>query len=179
MTKQVCLYVCLSVRPIWKPIFAEKLIYREALHSYYSYSVFLVLDPRGKIRLHLQFWNRWGRFWPVQRHRAWCGEKRTSCFGPPLRPWGTKASGRPVPHRIRRLFFVASSFENAQVRPENDLLTIGKIIKVALSAALKQTAARDLEPRSMLYLRRTFPRKKNKVARHFNYDVTTQYSYTI
>ena len=32
-----------------------------------------------------------------------------------------------------------------------------KLIKVALSAALKPTASRDLEPRSMLYLRRTFP----------------------
>ena len=42
-------------------------------------------------------------------------------------------------------------------------MTVGKIIKVVLSAALKPTATRDLEPRSMLCLRRTFP----KVARPF------------
>ena len=41
-----------------------------------------------------------------------------------------------------------------------------KMIKVALSAALKPTAVRDLELRSMLCLRRTFP-KKIKVARPF------------
>ena len=41
-----------------------------------------------------------------------------------------------------------------------------KLIKVALSAALKPTAVRDLELRSMLCLRRTFP-KKIKVARPF------------
>ena len=72
-------------------------------------------------------------------------------------------------------FFRLSSLDIALC----NLWQVGKIIKVALSAALKQTAARDLEPRSMLYLRRTFPRKKIKVARHFNYDVTTQYNYAI
>ena len=40
-----------------------------------------------------------------------------------------------------------------------DLWQFGKIINVALSAALKPTAARDLEPRSMQCLRRTFPKK--------------------
>ena len=34
--------------------------------------------------------------------------------------------------------------------------------------ALKQAAARDLVPRSRLCLRRTFPKKKFKVARHFH-----------
>ena len=38
-----------------------------------------------------------------------------------------------------------------------------KIIKVALSAALEPTtAAREFEPRSMLCLRRTFPKKNLK-----------------
>ena len=45
---------------------------------------------------------------------------------------------------------------------------VGKIIKVALSAALEATAARDLEPRSMQCLRRTSSKNKIKVARHFN-----------
>ena len=57
-----------------------------------------------------------------------------------------------------------------------DFWHVGKIIKVELIAALEPTAAEDLEPMSMLYLRK---RKKN-VARHFNqyndlsYEVGTQ-----
>ena len=42
-----------------------------------------------------------------------------------------------------------------------DLWQVGKIIKVALSAALEPTAARVHKPRLILCLRRTFP-KKNK-----------------
>ena len=43
------------------------------------------------------------------------------------------------------------------------------IIKLALSAALKPTAARDLESRSKPCLGRLFPKKKTlKVNRHFN-----------
>ena len=38
----------------------------------------------------------------------------------------------------------------------------GKIIKVALSMVLELTAARDLEPRSILCLRRTYTKKKIK-----------------
>ena len=45
-----------------------------------------------------------------------------------------------------------------------DVWQVGKIIKVALSARQEPTAARDLEPRLMLCLRRTFPKKKIKVA---------------
>ena len=37
-----------------------------------------------------------------------------------------------------------------------------KNAKMALSAALKATATRDLAPKSMLCLRRTFPKKKIK-----------------
>ena len=47
-----------------------------------------------------------------------------------------------------------------------DLWQFGKILKVALSASLKPTAAQDLEPGSMQCLRRTS--QKKKVARHFN-----------
>ena len=43
-----------------------------------------------------------------------------------------------------------------------DLWQVGKIKKVALSAVLKLTATRDLEPRGVLSLRRTFPKKKLK-----------------
>ena len=41
-----------------------------------------------------------------------------------------------------------------------DLDSEQKIIKMALSAALKPTAARNLEPRSKLCLRNPFPKKK-------------------
>ena len=40
-----------------------------------------------------------------------------------------------------------------------DFWQVGKIIKVVLSTALKQTATEDLEPKSMLCLRRTFLKK--------------------
>ena len=50
-----------------------------------------------------------------------------------------------------------------------DFWQVGKIIKVALSTALEQTAAQDLEPRSMLCLRRKFPTKKFISARHFKW----------
>ena len=43
-----------------------------------------------------------------------------------------------------------------------DLWQVGKIIKVALSAAIKLIATRELKPMSMLCLRRTFPEKKIK-----------------
>ena len=42
-----------------------------------------------------------------------------------------------------------------------DFWQVGKIIKVALSAVPKPTATWDLKWRSMLCLRRTFPKKKN------------------
>ena len=41
-----------------------------------------------------------------------------------------------------------------------DLWQFGKILKVALSASLKPTAAQDLEPGSMQCLRRTSQKKK-------------------
>ena len=40
-----------------------------------------------------------------------------------------------------------------------DFWQVGKIIKVALSAVPKPTSTRDLKSRSMLCLRRTFPKK--------------------
>ena len=54
-----------------------------------------------------------------------------------------------------------------------DFWQVGKIIKVALSAVPKPTATWDLKWRSMLCLRRTFPKKKIKVSIHTGEKIGT------